>query len=256
MLYHINGSSNEANTFHQNFLEITLNTKIGQNNRNAFFDKPADSTGWTGVPESLKNVEWIGFRQVFWRSSIHVCVKILEFFPVCGRIWYNFYNSRDWQGWVCTTSEKPQSLIWSGQLAYDTNMSFPANVIYVKYPDGTIDIHINAVCETNKYRDNPGASQIYNIWSMKSLNSICQTSSINFDPRQTYVTVLDPYGNLIDAQFWGRCGLLVRKMGSNGLALSRQYDDDLSITGAWEASSKIYTPGFVYHMDIYRASYT
>lgn len=226
-----------------------------------------DASSLAGSP--IASGAFYAFRKVYYLGS-KVVVELHEAYPNPGRIWTASFdkNQGSWSAWDSSKvidwnaiNNKPtifpQNNIWSGQLAYDSNMSFPTNIVSVKYPDGTIDIHINMKCEINKYQqDDSGLTNTYNIWSMATLKSICQVSSIDFNPRQTYATVLDPYGSLIDEAYWGRCGLLLSRIDNTGLALSRQYDDELSITGAWEASSKIYTPGYIYHMDIYRAFYT
>lgn len=82
-----------------NLLQISLNNpdasinkpcKISTDNA-AELENRAD-----GMPTSGS---FIAYRRVYWFAPTHVLVVVLEAFPIPGRIWANFYNTRSWDGW-------------------------------------------------------------------------------------------------------------------------------------------------------------
>ena len=51
------------------------------------------------MPSALQGVMTVFYRDVYYRDADHVLVKLIEAFPINGRIWTNFYNSGIWSGW-------------------------------------------------------------------------------------------------------------------------------------------------------------
>lgn len=43
----------------------------------------------------------LGYREVYWRSNIHVLVVVTELYPNYGRKHFNLYNNGTWSNWSC-----------------------------------------------------------------------------------------------------------------------------------------------------------
>ena len=84
------------------FLNISLKDRFNAVNRCHYFRQP-NGTAFEGCPTPLKAQEFIGYREVYWYSTINVMVKLIEFYPMPGRVWTNFYNSGTWTGWKSIT---------------------------------------------------------------------------------------------------------------------------------------------------------
>ena len=80
------------------FLNISLKDRFNAVNRCHYFRQP-NGTAFEGCPTPLKAQEFIGYREVYWYSTINVMVKLIEFYPMHGRVWTNFYNNGTWTGW-------------------------------------------------------------------------------------------------------------------------------------------------------------
>lgn len=84
------------------FLNISLKDRFNAVNRCHYFRQP-NGTAFEGCPTPLKAQEFIGYREVYWYSTINVMVKLIEFYPMHGRVWTNFYNNGTWTGWKSIT---------------------------------------------------------------------------------------------------------------------------------------------------------
>lgn len=84
------------------FLNISLKERFNAINRCHYFRQP-NGTEFEGCPTPLKAQEFIGYREVYWYSTINVMVKLIEFYPMHGRVWTNFYNNGTWTGWKSIT---------------------------------------------------------------------------------------------------------------------------------------------------------
>lgn len=84
------------------FLNISLKDRFNAVNRCHYFRQP-NGTAFEGCPTPLKAQEFIGYREVYWYSTINVMVKLIEFYPMPGRVWTNFYNNGTWTGWKSIT---------------------------------------------------------------------------------------------------------------------------------------------------------
>lgn len=84
------------------FLNISLKDRFNAVNRCHYFRQPS-GTAFEGCPTPLKAQEFIGYREVYWYSTINVMVKLIEFYPMHGRVWTNFYNNGTWTGWKSIT---------------------------------------------------------------------------------------------------------------------------------------------------------
>ncbi len=96
-----NLASRDGSSFKKDFLNIDRNNLLNKVNANACFAKPADDNEWKNVPESVKGAIWMGCREVVWQAEQHVAVKITEYYPICGRVYYNYYNDASkWGSWT------------------------------------------------------------------------------------------------------------------------------------------------------------
>ena len=105
-LVYVNAASRDGSSFRKNFLNVDLHQPISEVNKNACFAKPAKDGDWSSFPDGLSLADgiWMGYREVIWLSDSHVMVRITEFYPVCGRLHFNFYNgASSWTGWKFIT---------------------------------------------------------------------------------------------------------------------------------------------------------
>lgn len=125
-LFYINAISSDGSDFYKDFCSIDLSDQKGQRNRSYYFDKPESGEGWSNVPSDVSNSEWIGVRNVYYRTNFHVLVEIIEMHPIHGRIWTNFYNSGSWTGWSVLNQynhypENDGTGFYKNFLAFDPN---------------------------------------------------------------------------------------------------------------------------------------
>ena len=91
-------------SFQKNFHLLNTGDRDNLVNYSSFFSATNIATEFTNVPTGLLNQTIvIGYREVLWRSSSHVLVKVTEFYPVYGREHFDFYNSGSWRGWKSIT---------------------------------------------------------------------------------------------------------------------------------------------------------
>ena len=94
-----NGSS-----FQKDFLNVSLSNKYGALNLAYYFKIPSGlSTQYKNLPSSeWKNSDVYGLRRVFYIDKNIIAVEIIEFYPVCGKKYYNIYIGallKNWNGW-------------------------------------------------------------------------------------------------------------------------------------------------------------
>lgn len=81
-----------------NFLYINLTNRFHQTNKCHYF-RQQNGTEFNGCPSVLKGEEFLGYREVYWYSPINVMVRLIEFYPIPGRLWTKFYNDGKWTEW-------------------------------------------------------------------------------------------------------------------------------------------------------------
>lgn len=87
-----------GNSFGKNFLYIHTDTKDSDLNRNSYWSSDNVRTDFVSVPDTMPN-RASGTREVFWKDTNSILVKITEASPVSGREYYNHYNGTTWEGW-------------------------------------------------------------------------------------------------------------------------------------------------------------
>ena len=80
------------------FCLIGLKDRFSEFNRCHYFRQP-NGTEFKACPSVLKAQEFIGYREIYWYTPINIMVRLIEFYPIPGRIWTNFYNDGTWTGW-------------------------------------------------------------------------------------------------------------------------------------------------------------
>ena len=99
LLINADSDTSEGSSFNKNFLLTGSATPGATPQRSAYFSKPADDTDWVNIPTTLQGKLWVGYRQVYRRSSVNILIRIIEMYPIPGRTWNNFYNNGAWTGW-------------------------------------------------------------------------------------------------------------------------------------------------------------
>ncbi len=87
-----------GNSFGKNFLYIHINIKNSDLNRNSYWSSDNVRADFVSVPDAMPN-KASGTREVFWKDTNSILVKITEASPVSGREYYNHYNGTIWGGW-------------------------------------------------------------------------------------------------------------------------------------------------------------
>ena len=101
----VNTDAGDGSPFSKNFMLTGSATPGATPQRSAYFSKPADDTDWVNMPTALQGKLWVGYRQVYRRSSANILIRIIEMYPSDGRIWTNFYNNGTWKGWKSITPQ-------------------------------------------------------------------------------------------------------------------------------------------------------
>ncbi|TCL54765.1 collagen triple helix repeat protein [Kineothrix alysoides] len=86
-----------ASTIKDNLLMVDISNKYGDDNKTRYFSSPTYNAPVSGT--------FIGEWNCHWRNASHILVELLEFYPVHGRIWTNFYNVSSWTGWTSITPQ-------------------------------------------------------------------------------------------------------------------------------------------------------
>ena len=105
LLINADSDTSEGSSFNKNFLLTGSATPGATPQRSAYFSKPADDTDWVNTPTAIQGKLWVGYRQVYRRSSVNILIRIIEMYPSDGRIWTNFYNNGTWKGWKSITPQ-------------------------------------------------------------------------------------------------------------------------------------------------------
>lgn len=100
------------------FLQVELNNNAVENNKNlaGFFGSETPNADFTNLPTTWSG-SFYGYKEiVVMGTSIHkepwlYLVRLHEFYPLPGRIWYNLYNKdfSNWSGWYEIRPEKRTS---------------------------------------------------------------------------------------------------------------------------------------------------
>lgn len=96
----VNADNILGNNFGKDFRHVDLSNKYADVNKNSYFSLPEDRSTWSNVPETFPSGQVIGLREVIWRNSSHIMVKITEMFPRQGVEYYSFYNKVAWTAWI------------------------------------------------------------------------------------------------------------------------------------------------------------
>ena len=90
----------EGAEFGYDFLLIDNRNKNSAYNKTSYFSiEPSNESKWKNKPSQMPAGIVIGVREVFYRNDSHILVRITEFYPVCGRQYFDFYNVGIWSVW-------------------------------------------------------------------------------------------------------------------------------------------------------------
>lgn len=96
----------DGSSFGKNFMMVNPTVRYDQYKQKAcFFWDASTKSQFSNIPTTLNSVTGavIGEREVFYRSSTHIFIRVTEFYPVPGRQHCNFYNNGSWVGWKTLT---------------------------------------------------------------------------------------------------------------------------------------------------------
>ncbi|MCI9201552.1 MAG: hypothetical protein HFI03_14445 [Lachnospiraceae bacterium] len=83
--------------FKENLLLVSVSTEKHDANKTRLVLNPSTNSPVTGT--------FLGIWKCYWYDNAHLLVKVEECYPICGRIWTNFYNTSDWGGWKSITPQ-------------------------------------------------------------------------------------------------------------------------------------------------------
>lgn len=84
--------------YKDNLLQVSISVKKHDANKTRLVLNPSTNSPVDGT--------FLGVWKCCWYDSAHLFVKVEEFYPVCGRIWTNFYNNTEkWSGWKSVTPQ-------------------------------------------------------------------------------------------------------------------------------------------------------
>ncbi len=119
----------DGSGFNKNFKLISTTDRYSNYHKRSMFsfDSSTKST-FSNIPTVL-NLEAgavVGIREVYWRSSIHILVKVTEMYPNYGREHYCFCNNGTWSAWYCKGAGYLMSeLVSSGAADYSRIIVVP-----------------------------------------------------------------------------------------------------------------------------------
>lgn len=260
-------------------------TGNSSSNRKYLFETD-DASKYINSP--VNSGTFIGKREVIFMYPKRLLVKITEFYPLQGRIWYNHFNVTDWSGWRSDPADLYNNLTvinnsinainnnissitqrvtkyGGAQLACDGDYGYPATISIPSYiratrnTDGTYDIHISAFIDgVNNFF--AGNNEV-DVFTTIPIKRVIGCNDIVWEPWQTSVEIsgfrnFDTYKNIMEnpVLFLGRRGLML--MLSNpehsSFTLCRNYGDHDDI-GAWGHTITELYSNIYYEMHIYGA---
>ena len=96
----------DGSSFGKNFLQVNPSVRYDQYKQKACFYWDANTkSDFSNIPTALNSVTGavIGIREVYYRASTQILVKVTEMWPTPGRQHFNFYNNNSWSGWKTLT---------------------------------------------------------------------------------------------------------------------------------------------------------
>ena len=94
--------------FSGNFKLVGLNDKNSNYNKPSFFQfTQTTKSNFQHIPTKLDEITTgtvIGYREVLWKTNIHILVIVTEFYPTPGRQHYCLYNNGNWSSWHYSNS--------------------------------------------------------------------------------------------------------------------------------------------------------
>ncbi len=95
-------------SFEKDLLNISLTEELSPTHKRAYFSVTAENaTTWKNLPSGfMRGNVVIGVREVFWRNTAHVMVKVTELFPDYGKQYINLYNNGKWGQWIVKSDDR------------------------------------------------------------------------------------------------------------------------------------------------------
>ena len=102
-------ASEDGSSFSNNFLLVDLTSRDAICNQSSYFSYSSDqlkSGNVAAIPYGVNvNDAFVGYREVFTLhvspdSRSHVAVKVTEFYPTPGKVYWRFYNVNNWTNWT------------------------------------------------------------------------------------------------------------------------------------------------------------
>lgn len=209
------------------------------------------------MPLPLRNVESFIYRDISYYDTNHVLVTLTEAHPVPGRVWINFYNTGNWEGWRCIQSQKgydyPSTVSNFGNIGNDSVVSIYGTVSLQKLSDNKANLFITAKVDGNTATAGTDDENV-KAFDLNKILSLVGISGINFNNKNTVVHIKNPEGISSISEGYGfRCNV-GNVNGEKMLYIGRVYTNQ-GMFGGWGVTTEIYKVGSVFHVSIYNATY-
>ena len=99
-------ASTDGSSFGKNFLGVSTATQHHNYHKRATFTLTSSTlSSFSNIPPALSakaaSATVVGVREVYYRSSTNILVKVTELYPNSGHVYVNWYNG-SWLGWKST----------------------------------------------------------------------------------------------------------------------------------------------------------
>lgn len=224
----------------------------------AFQNGSSGTAKFLNLPSALNGITTLFYRDVLYRSSEHVLIKITESWPVTGRIWMNFFNTNKWGGWKCIRPQKgynyPSMTSAFGNIGNDSLVTAYGTVSFQKLSDDTGNLFITAKIDRNIGTD----STYVKVFDLNKILSLVGLTGIGADVKNSVVLIKNNKGISVNMDVYEGYGFGCEIGNVNGermMYIGRFYTNTGSF-GAWGIAEPIYIAGTIFHIAIYNASYT
>ena len=94
----------DGSSFNKNFKLISTSDRYSNYHKRSMFSWDSSTkSNFSNIPTvlNLETGSVVGIREVYWRNSINILVKVTEMYPNYGREHWCFYNNGSWSAWYC-----------------------------------------------------------------------------------------------------------------------------------------------------------
>lgn len=203
---------------------------------------------WECIPFSLSGSE----------TGSRLMVKITEFYPLQGRVWFNHYNYNKWAGWFSEydrltgyVNKMAEVKTAFGEMGAYENLEVSGSICCQFNVSNKCDIHISCKVISNTVETN-----LFSFLSGKKIRTLLGINSFSNNAYASKVIVQNYSGTRNLSEFAGLGGLRAYSSASTGdIQIGRIYTEDGQI-GGWGVNSELFKAATIFEIDLFNCSYT